>query len=109
MNNHDQYPGRQWWERLEMWEDWLKGHIWYNVDGVEIEGIITRERLTYEAAIEQIKSSRKQMLPGMTWGNYWEYGWFKTQWTVRGQETDLSCSSRRRDACLGQWTGERSH
>lgn len=85
MNNHEQYPGRQWWERLEMWEDWLKGHIWYNVDGLEVEGIITRERLTYEAAIEQIKSSRKQMLPGMTWGNYWEYGWFKTQWTVPQQ------------------------
>ncbi len=66
-------------KRIDVWLEELKHHIFIELDRIEFEGFTTKERLTYEEAMQ------REFLPmpeGTAWGAKWEYGWFRTRFTL---------------------------
>ncbi|MDO4292260.1 MAG: glycoside hydrolase family 38 C-terminal domain-containing protein [Eubacteriales bacterium] len=83
MANREGYPGRQWRERLDMWAKWFPEHYWEKAFPLTLTGFVTKERLSGSEAAERVKGPEaKEFRPGMSWGSFWEYGWFWTELTV---------------------------
>ncbi|NLK74416.1 MAG: alpha-mannosidase [Clostridiales bacterium] len=65
----------EWNKRIAIWIEELNAHLYEELGTVELEGFVTKDRLTYDEAMKQ---SFVPMPPGTQWGGKWEYGWFRT-------------------------------
>ena len=62
--------GRQWEERLKIWDEAFLPNIYRSLGTVELEGFTTSEQL----CLEQAAKRERQAFPrGRTWGAKWEY------------------------------------
>ena len=82
MSNHRIYPGRQWKDRFAMWAEEFPRHYRIPAEELKVTGFFTKERLTPKQAMERAEREAEPVPAGTAWGNYWEYGWFFTEWTV---------------------------
>lgn len=82
MSDFEQFPGRQWWDRFELWGQWFSKHIWNRYEEITFSYMVTMERLSYQEALSRLKEKSRQALYGEKWGKHWEYGWFEANWTV---------------------------
>ena len=65
--------GRQWDERLKMWDEAFERNLYIQLGEVELMGFTTMEQMT----LEQAKRQCFRPFPrGTGWGEKWEYGWF---------------------------------
>jgi alpha-mannosidase len=64
----------EWRHRLDVWRAELPRHFYRPLGKVELQGFVTLEQLTPEAALAREFSP---MAAGTAWGAKWEYGWFK--------------------------------
>ncbi|MDE5591238.1 MAG: hypothetical protein K2J60_19190, partial [Acetatifactor sp.] len=71
--------GRQWDERLKIWDEAFEANLYKPLGEIELSGFTTREQLTPEQAGKQ---SFRSFPKGTTWGEKWEYGWFRTEVTL---------------------------
>lgn len=81
VENDKRYSGRQWRERLAMWSKWFPEHWYEKKEEIFIKGFVTKERLSFSRAIRNLERA-DIISPGTEWGNFWEYGWFQTEWTT---------------------------
>lgn len=67
--------GRQWDERLKIWDEAFERNLYRKLGEAELSGFTTMEHLSLEqAAVREF-----QPFPvGREWGKKWEYGWFRT-------------------------------
>jgi alpha-mannosidase len=69
----------EWQHRIERWQKALWELCYHPLGGIELEGFITKDQLTYQQAI----SGPFQPMPvGASWGAKWEYGWFRGRVTL---------------------------
>ncbi len=71
--------GRQWDERLKIWDEAFADNLYLPLGEVELTGFTTGKQLSLEQAL------RESFLPfpkGTSWGKKWEYGWFRAQITL---------------------------
>lgn len=66
----------EWMRRIQIWIDELEKQWYLPLEPVVFEGHFTKDHLSYEEAKNR---NFCPMLPGSTWGEKWEYGWFKSQ------------------------------
>lgn len=71
--------GRQWDERLRIWDEAFEGNLYKKLGEIALSGFVTRERFTKEQAALQ---SFRPFPPGTAWGEKWEYGWFRAEVTL---------------------------
>jgi len=64
----------EWRHRLDRWREELPQHFYRPLGTVDLEGFVTAEQLTPEAALAR---SFSPMPPGTAWGAKWDYGWFR--------------------------------
>lgn len=65
--------GRQWEERLRIWDSAFAPNLYRKVENVEVEGFTTMEHLSLADA----RGRGFRAFPvGTAWGRMWEYGWF---------------------------------
>lgn len=81
MTDRNRYPGRQWEDRFSLCAEELPGHYMKMEQELRVTGFVTRERLSLEQA-QARRGQASEIMPGTVWGNYWEYGWFFTEWSV---------------------------
>lgn len=68
--------GRQWEERLRIWDEAFGSNLYHKLGRVELSGFTTFEHLSCEEAVVH----RHRAYPINTrWGEKWEYGWFYTR------------------------------
>ncbi len=66
--------GRQWEERLRLWDEAFVPNLYQKIGTVELEGFVTTEHIR----LPEVKKRTFQPFPeGMRWGRMWEYGWFR--------------------------------
>ncbi len=71
--------GRQWDERLKIWDDELARDLFPCVAQYESEGFTTMEKLSFS----QARTKQFKKVPeGTKWGKKWEYGWGHATITV---------------------------
>ncbi|MBP5185326.1 MAG: hypothetical protein J6113_09470, partial [Lachnospiraceae bacterium] len=64
--------GRQWDERLKIWDEELARDLFPCIAPYESEGFTTMEKLSFS----QAKTKQFKKVPeGTKWGKKWEYGW----------------------------------
>ena len=71
--------GRQWTDRLEIWARQFEKHFCEKAVCLHMSYFTTMERLALDEAV------KGRFLPapaGTRWGKKWEYGWFRTTFTV---------------------------
>lgn len=65
--------GRQWDERLKMWDEAFERNLYVQLGEIELTGFTTMEHMT----LEEAKNQCFRPFPrGTGWGRKWEYGWF---------------------------------
>ncbi len=69
----------EWNERIKIWMEELKNHIFIKLADIRFEGFTTKARLSVE---EALKHEFVPMPQGTPWGSKWEYGWFKAELTL---------------------------
>lgn len=73
--------GRQWDERLKIWDEAFERNLYTPLGEITLSGFTTMELLNLEQAAQQ----RFRPFPrGTKWGRKWEYGWFRTSVTMPG-------------------------
>ena len=71
--------GRQWADRLRIWSEQFDKYYYRKYRSLAVEYFPTMERLP----LAQAEASAFSPAPvGMKWGKKWEYGWFRTAFTV---------------------------
>ena len=71
--------GRQWADRLRIWSEQFDKHFYRKYRTLAVEFFPTMERLP----LAQAETGPFSPAPvGMKWGRKWEYGWFRTAFTV---------------------------
>jgi alpha-mannosidase len=70
---------QEWKTRIDKWRDELKNQLFTPLVSAPVEAFFTFANLPYEKAVA---SPFKPVIPKTPWGRKWEYGWFKTQFTV---------------------------
>ena len=71
--------GRQWDERLKMWDEAFGRNLYTQLEETALSGFTTMEQLT----LEQAAAGNFRPFPkGTQWGRKWEYGWFRTEVTM---------------------------
>lgn len=63
-------------ERIKIWMEELKNHIFIKLGDVRFEGFTTKERLSFQEALTR---DFVPMPPKTPWGAKWEYGWFRAE------------------------------
>lgn len=71
--------GRQWDERLKMWDEAFGRNLYTQLEETTLSGFTTMEQLTLEQAAAR---SFRPFPKGAEWGKKWEYGWFRTEVTM---------------------------
>ncbi len=71
--------GRQWEDRLRIWAEQFPKHYVKKAAALELTGFTTAHHLTLAKAAEGSFAAAPK---GMQWGKKWEYGWFRTAFTV---------------------------
>ena len=71
--------GRQWDERLKMWDEAFGRNLYTQLEETALSGFTTMEQLTLEQAAA---GSFRPFPKGTQWGRKWEYGWFRTEVTM---------------------------
>lgn len=71
--------GRQWDERLKIWDQAFEANLYRPLGEAVLSGFTTREQMTLEQAKEQLF---RPFPKGISWGEKWEYGWFRTEVTL---------------------------
>lgn len=71
--------GRQWDERLKIWDEAFGRNLYTQLGQIELFGFTTMEQLKLEQAMQQHFQSFPQ---GTKWGRKWEYGWFRAKVTI---------------------------
>ncbi len=73
--------GRQWDERLKMWDEAFGRNLYTQLGEITLSGFTTMEQLNLKQAAQQ----RFRPFPqGTKWGRKWEYGWFRASVTMPG-------------------------
>ena len=71
--------GRQWADRLRIWSEQFDKHFYRKYRTLAVEFFPSMERLP----LAQAEAGPFSPAPvGMKWGRKWEYGWFRTAFTV---------------------------
>ena len=71
--------GRQWDNRLKIWDNAFLEHFYQPIGELKIQGFTTMEQLSLDFA----KAAEfEDFEPGKKWGKKWEYGWFRTTFTI---------------------------
>jgi alpha-mannosidase len=65
----------EWRHRIEVFRRELKKCIYTPIEKISWNGFVTKEFLTPKQALSK---KFKPMSTGTKWGDYWEYGWFKS-------------------------------
>ncbi|MCM1191302.1 MAG: glycosyl hydrolase-related protein [Butyrivibrio sp.] len=71
--------GRQWDERLKIWDEAFAAGLYTPLGEAPLSGFTTREQLTLAQAGER---EFRPFPEGISWGEKWEYGWFRTEVTL---------------------------
>jgi len=71
--------GRQWDERLRIWDEAFAENLYRPLGEVSLSGFTTFRQLTLQQAGEQ---SFRPFPKGTSWGEKWEYGWFRARVTM---------------------------
>ena len=71
--------GRQWEDRLRIWNEAFDRHLFTPVQALPLDFFATMDHLPYAQAV---KGPFQPAPEGMKWGAKWEYGWFRTEYTV---------------------------
>jgi alpha-mannosidase len=69
----------EWNERIRIWMEELKNHIFVKLSDVRFNGFVTKERLSYDEALTH---EFVPMPQGTPWGAKWEYGWFQAEFVL---------------------------
>lgn len=69
----------EWLKRIRLWLEELPRHFYQEWATISFHGVVTKERLSYE---EAMKLDFQPMPIGTTWGEKWEYGWFRSEFTL---------------------------
>ena len=70
---------KEWGARVKLWIEELPNHFTTPLASVLFEGFRTFARMT---PAEASASKFEPMPPGTSWGQMWEYAWFRTQLTL---------------------------
>ena len=74
--------GRQWEERLKIWDEAFERFLYTPLGCLETEGFATGEQLS----LAQAAAREFRPFPvGTRWGKKWEYGWFRTAAVMPGE------------------------
>ncbi len=76
--------GRQWDERLKIWDEAFAENLYRPLGEVSLSGFTTFRQLTLQQAGEQ---SFRPFPKGVSWGEKWEYGWFRARVTMPREAT----------------------
>lgn len=71
--------GRQWEERLKLWDEAFAPNFYQKLEKVELWGFTTMEHISKEKAESEDYQPFKE---GRAWGRKWEYGWFRCHITL---------------------------
>ena len=71
--------GRQWDERLKIWDEAFADHLYLPLGEIELYGFTSIAQMTLEQAL---KESFRSFPKGTKWGKKWEYGWFRARVTL---------------------------
>lgn len=71
--------GRQWDERLQIWDQAFADQLYIPLGEMELTGFTTGRQLSLEQAL---KEAFRPFPKGTSWGKKWEYGWFRAQITL---------------------------
>lgn len=71
--------GRQWEERLKIWDEAFGPNFYRGLGKPALEGFVTREHLGLSQAA---KGTYLPFPEGTAWGGKWEYGWFRCSVTA---------------------------
>ena len=71
--------GPEWSHRLDVWMNALKRHFFQKLGSVELDGFVTADKLSYDAAMA---GDFKPMPVGTRWGQKFQFGWFRGAVTV---------------------------
>lgn len=74
--------GRQWEERLKLWDDAFDINLYQKLEVVELEGFVTMDHIPL---CEVRKREFWPFKEGKCWGRKWEYGWFRCRIILPGQ------------------------
>ena len=74
--------GRQWDERLRIWDEAFGRNLYTRLGEVELSGFTTMEHLSPEQAMCR---DFRPFPGGTAWGRKWEYGWFRACVTIPGE------------------------
>ena len=77
--------GRQWEERLKLWDGAFVSNLYQKLEGVELEGFVTMDHIPL---CEVRKREFWPFKEGKCWGRKWEYGWFRCRIILPGQASD---------------------
>ncbi|MCD8131161.1 MAG: glycosyl hydrolase-related protein [Lachnospiraceae bacterium] len=68
--------GRQWEERLKLWEEAFAPNLYHELGTAPLEGFTTWEALSPK----DLTNGQWEAFPeGRRWGQKWEYGWFRAK------------------------------
>lgn len=74
--------GRQWDERLKIWDEAFEDNLYTRLGEISLSGFTTMAHLS----LEQAAGQDFQPFPvGTGWGAKWEYGWFRGEVTLPGE------------------------
>ncbi|MCD8069218.1 MAG: glycosyl hydrolase-related protein [Lachnospiraceae bacterium] len=71
--------GRQWEERLRLWDEAFAPNLYHELGTVMLEGFTTWEALQPD---ETACGQWEGFPEGRRWGRKWEYGWFRAKVTI---------------------------
>lgn len=71
--------GRQWEERLKIWDEAFAPNFYHGLGKPELEGFTTMEHLSLP---EAAAGTYLPFPEGTAWGRKWEYGWFRCSVTL---------------------------
>lgn len=76
--------GRQWEERLRIWDEAFEPNLYQKIEAVRLEGFTTMEHISRERAEAE---NYQPFEEGCVWGRKWEYGWFRCHITLPEETT----------------------
>ncbi len=79
MGEKDMGLGRQWEERLKIWDEAFTLNLYQKIRALNLWGFTTMEHISRERAETE---NYQPFEEGRVWGRKWEYGWFRCHITL---------------------------